>query len=268
MATIWEETKEQTAKMKGRSFKEKLDYFWEYYKTHTVIAICVLGVLISIIHAVVTSRDYGLGIVLINSVSVEYTTDYSDWQQDLYKLLDLNTKKYDVFVDDTISLGGEMLSGNEEYASQQKLAALMSSKCIDIFVANTSEFEHYAQLDYLSDLRQVLPADVYKEYEEAGLIYYTNAATFSDYDDEFATDIDVRQASYTYDHHDKTCMTDPIPVGIFVTEDTKLYKKNIYVYLLGIENYQGQIQEAIVGIPANCDRVGAALTGIEYLLGE
>jgi len=268
MATIWEETKEQTSKMKDKPFKEKLEYFWEYYKIHTLIVIGVLTILISIIHAVATSKDYGLGIVLMNIVSPDFETDYSDWQNDLYDILDLNTKKYDVFIDDSISIGGANNSGNQEYSSQQKLAALMSSKCIDILVSNTSEFEHYAQLEYFFDLREILPEETFKKYEEAGLIYYTNAATFSDYDDEFNTSVSETQASYTYDHHDKTTMADPIPVGIYVKADTKLYSKDIYIYLLGVDNYQGYPQEPILGIPVNCDRIDAAILGTNYLLSE
>ena len=40
--SIWEETKEQRQKMKGKSLKEKWNYFWEYYKIHTLVII--LGV--------------------------------------------------------------------------------------------------------------------------------------------------------------------------------------------------------------------------------
>ena len=44
-----DEVREQQNKLKGKTFKEKLNYFWDYYKVHTialVFAIIVISVFV------------------------------------------------------------------------------------------------------------------------------------------------------------------------------------------------------------------------------
>ena len=37
--SVWDEVKEQRRKLKGRPFREKLSWFWEYYKIHTLVVL-------------------------------------------------------------------------------------------------------------------------------------------------------------------------------------------------------------------------------------
>ena len=41
--SVHDEVKEQQQKLKGKPFKEKWAYFWEYYKIQTLVAIAVLA---------------------------------------------------------------------------------------------------------------------------------------------------------------------------------------------------------------------------------
>ncbi|MCR5595702.1 MAG: hypothetical protein K6G12_07635 [Lachnospiraceae bacterium] len=265
MATIWEETKVQGSKMKGRPLKEKLAYFWEYYKIQTMIAVGVIVIAASLIHSWVTYKDYALCIVEVNSIADSIGGVTETWKYDLTELLDFDTDDYEIDIDTSLMLGSDTSSANAEYASAQKMAALLSSKSIDIFIADTPVFEQYAQNGSFSDLR-----DIYS-YEELsameGRIYYTDAGTFSDYDE---TDLNVteKQAGYTIDHHDPSTMKDPIPVGFFADENTRIGASGIYGHLSESDTYQGYRTEPIIGIPANTTRLEAALTGLEYLMNQ
>lgn len=267
MATIWEETKVQTKKMKDKSFREKAEYFWEYYKIHTVLAIVAIVFISSIVHAYVTAKDYGLSIIMINAVSPDSTSDYSQWISDLTSLTQIDTKEYEIYIDDTITLGTGTNTANAEYASQQKLAALMSSQSIDLIIANTSQFEHYSQLTCFADLRDILPDDEVKKYENANMIYYTDASTFSDFDND-NMDADEIQSAYIVDHHDASSMKDPVPVGLFIDNGTLIADANLYTYLLGIETFQGYPQNAVIGIPVNSPRIENAVIGMHYILND
>jgi len=279
MATIWEETKTQTAKMKGRPLKEKLAYFWEYYRTTTLIVVGSAALLIALIHAIVTSKDYALSVIVINSITDEMTdvnttstaTTGSDaalsdvWINDLSSLITFDPKEYEIFIDTSMSLGTNTATANAEYANQQKLAAMMSAQTIDILVANTKVFEQYAQNEYYYDLREIYSAEEIQKFSDAGLIYYTDASTYADYDD---TNLDVfeDQASYTVNHHAPDSIKEPVPVGFFLNESTRIGAAGIYSYLTTQDVYQGYPEEGVMGIPVNTPRVDNAKTAASYFL--
>lgn len=265
MATIWEETKTQSAKMKGRPLKEKIEYFWEYYRIHTLAAAVIITLTVSLIHAWVTAKDDALCIVLINSLAETTDGTMQGWKDDLTERLNFDPKKYEVTIDASVMLGSDTATANQEYASAQKLAALMGSSSIDILVADTAIFEQYAQNECFRDLRDIYTAD-----ELAALgddIYYTDASTYSDYD---SADLDIteKQAAYVIDHRDPSSMKEPVPVGIYMGEDTIIWQTGIYAYLTAADTYQGHPKEAILGIPDNSQRLDAALLGTEYLMGD
>ena len=269
MATIWEETKTQTAKMKGKPFKEKLGYFWEYYKIHTIIFVGALGILISIIHAFVTAKDYALSVVLINSIAESITDNGGEditasWISDLNNLIEFDQKEYEIAIDATLTMGGANSSANSEYASMQKLAAMMSSQTLDIIISNTPIFEQYSQNEYFYDLRNIYTADQIDAFKEAGLLYYTDAATFSDYDSNTIDVID--QSVYIVDHHDPESMKDPVPVGFFLLPTTRLGSCELYSYFTDEDTFQGYKQEGVMGIPVNTPRLDNVLIAVDYFL--
>ena len=265
MATIWEETKSQGAKMKGRPIKDKLEYFWEYYKIHTLVAAFIITLAVSLIHAWVTAKDPALCVVLINSMAETVDGTMEKWNSDLTERLEFDPKDYEVTIDATVMLGAASATANQEYASSQKLAALIGSASVDVLIADTPVFEQYSQNEVLSDLRELYSQDELDSLE--GRIYYTDASTYSDYD---SADLDVteKQAAYVIDHRDPASMKQPVPVGIYMDEDTLIGESGVYAYLTAADTFQGHPAEAILGIPVNSPRKDAALTAVKYLMGD
>ncbi len=265
MSTIWEETKTQGAKMKGRPLREKLEYFWEYYKIHTLVTATILFIVISLIHAWATSKDYALSIVVANSMINSMEGVSEGWKSDLTDILDFDTKKYEVGIDTSVMLGVDTASADQEYSSSQKMAAMLSAESIDIIITDSQMFEQYAQNQYLHDLRDLYTAEELATME--GRIYYTDAATYSDYDSA-ETDVLSIQAAYVTDHRDPSSMKQPIPVGIYADKSTRIGKSEIYFNLDAAAPFQGHPREAVIGIPINTPRVEAAVAGVEYFTGD
>lgn len=267
MATIWEETKKQTSKMKGRPLKEKIAYIWEYYHIAILIAAGAIFIIVSLIRAFVNSKDYALSVVMVNSIAeaLELTPE---WTEDLTGILDFDQKEYEVYIDASIEVGGDTVTASQEYASVQKFAALLSSQSIDILTADTPLFEQYSQNEYLLDLRTAYSEDELKKY--ADIIYYTDAATYSDYDsnNDPSMDVNAKQASYVIDHHDPKSMKEPVPTGFFVTDVTKLGKSGAYALVKENDPYQGYPVETVIGIAVNSPRIDASKIGIDYFLSE
>ncbi len=267
MATIWEETKKQGSKMKGRPLKEKLEYFWEYYHAQVLIAAAAIAIIISVIRAVVTSKDYALSVVIINSIAPSMGVT-EEWTSDLSGMIEFDPKKYEVYIDDTLALGTDRITANEEYASQQKMAALISSASIDLLIADSGQFERYAQNNSFIDLRTVYSDEELDALD--GKLYYTDRDTFDDYesDENINVDVNALQASYVVDHRDPSSMKDPVPVGIYAGPDTRIGSSGIYSHYAATDVYQGHPIEPVMGMPVNTPRIPAALTGIEYFLNR
>ena len=66
MGTLREDTSEQIKTMKDRSFKEKAEYFWEYYKFHALGIIVAVAVIIAIIRSILSYREYAISIIMVN----------------------------------------------------------------------------------------------------------------------------------------------------------------------------------------------------------
>ena len=266
MATIWDETKLQASKMKGRPFKEKVQYFWEYYRIATAVVICVLAIVISLIHAAVTAKDYALSVLMVNSLGESFHEVVEGYESDLTELMDFNTKKYEVSIDDSLSMGTDNVSADIEYATMQKLAAMVSSKSADLFIANTSVFEQYSQNEYLMDLRTIYTEDELAQYSD--IIYYSDAATYSDYELTSATESGAdKQRRYNIDHHDPSSMKDPVPCGFFLSGNSPIAKAELYSYFNDTDTFQGYKETGIIGVFVNTPRTAESRIGLDYFIG-
>ncbi|MBO5208892.1 MAG: hypothetical protein J6B68_06050 [Lachnospiraceae bacterium] len=262
-SSIHEEIKEQKQKTKDMSAKGKLAYFWYYYKVHTIVTIAVIAVVIMFVHQYVTSRDYAFYATMINA-------DYSllqdnQWGSEFEQYAGIDTEEYQAYIDTSMVFTDDDTS---EYAlaNMDKLLAMLQSGTIDVIIADTENFESYAQYEYLMNLEEVLPEEVLTKYQD--YFYYTDAATFTDMDDDkiYNAEEIANPADYVIDHSDPSTMEKPVVVGIYLPKDNKIMATGCYDYLE--ENgvtYQGYQSEAILGIPVSSTRVETVLSFLEFI---
>ena len=203
-AAIYQPRQEQTEKQKLRDMpnNEKLSYLWEYYKIHALATVAAVGILIYIIHSIVTpnveTKFYAAIIdnTISNEVWDQYQTEFSNYLKldPKYENVELNYSFY--------------LNSNDQYATsmQQALSTYVAANEIDVIIAPESAFQSYAYYGFLGKLSDELPTDVY------------------------STLTDQMYLSTTEDDADKAVY------GIYLT-DTKLFKENAVntdPYVLGI----------------------------------
>ncbi len=91
--SVVEEIREQQKKsLSTMSFKEKLAYFWDYYKVHALAAVILIIVTVSIIHQFVTNKDYAFYATVLNAGTIEYEdTTATKWAVflDLFRAHDI-----------------------------------------------------------------------------------------------------------------------------------------------------------------------------------
>ena len=105
MSVIDEIREEQKKALSTMSLKEKLAYFWDYYKIHTVVTIVVLAFVISFIHQYVTNKDYGFYAALVNAHASSYDDELpAIWAEEFQEYAQIDPDEYLVYIDTSISL--------------------------------------------------------------------------------------------------------------------------------------------------------------------
>lgn len=266
MSVAKEIREEQKKALSTMSTKQKLAYFWEYYKIHTITTIIIIAIVVSLVRQIVTSKDYGFYAVLIDAI----TTDSNDglteiWNEEFMEYAQIDPKEYEVYIDTSITLS-ESIDIEYMVANQQRLFATLMAGNVNAFVADTKTFETYAQLGYFYDIETVLSEEETEKY--GPYLYYTDAATF-DQESDFPTDDGSAQenrGNLIIDHRDPAAMEQPVAVGIILTEDNKIADAGFYTYLkeAGYE-YQGYPSDVVLGIPLSCKEPVLAIRFLEYL---
>ncbi|MDE6386738.1 MAG: hypothetical protein K2L82_02890 [Lachnospiraceae bacterium] len=272
MSVVEEIREQQKQALSTMSFKEKLAYFWDYYKIHTLAAVAVLIIAVTVIYQLATNKDYAFYATVLNAGTVQYEdTTAAKWAQEFLEYAQIDPDEYQVYIDATISLSA---STDPQYlaANQQKLVAMMQSGAISAQIAETETFEEYAQFECYYALEDIMNAEQIEKYSP--YFYYTDAATFEQDDDtaagqDAAASSDAAQtdpAALIIDHRDPSTMEKPVAVGVIITDSKMLQDSDYYKYLDNPEyNYQGYPSEAILGIPLSCKEPEMAIRFLEYL---
>ena len=269
MSVAKEIREEQKKALSTMSTKQKLAYFWEYYKIHTFAAIFIIAIAVSLIKQYVTNKDYAFYAVLINAVTTDNNSGLDEiWTEEFLEYAQIDPDEYRVNIDTSVTLA-ESIDVEYTIANQQRLVAMMMTGEISAFVADTEAFETYAQSEFFYDLESLLSDEELKKY--GAYFYYTDAANY-DYVSDTPSDAVYTQddpAALIINHRDPSTMEHPVVVGIILTKDNMIADAGYYSYLTeaGYE-YQGYPSDAILGIPATYKEPELAIRFLEYIFSE
>lgn len=163
-----QEVQAERQKMKDMSFQDKLWYIWEYYKFHIIGVFIGMMLLYVVGTSIYNSTIHpGLYCMIINNYSSQ-DLDTSVLEVDFHDYMGFG-KKEPVYVESMFLTYGDSAT-EYTYASMAKISALVASRDLDVMIADKENIDHYASMDGLSDLKQVLPADVLAAVEDR-LVY-------------------------------------------------------------------------------------------------
>ncbi len=231
---VRDEIKEQRQKTRTMSLKGKLEYFWDYYKFHTLAGAAVLLLSAMLIHDIRNNNDYGFYAVMLNSSrlsgqSMEETfTEYAD----------INAEHYKCLIDTSSALSSRTYS-QYDLATAQKLTALVQTGTLDAVVMDSEIFEDYALLEMFVDLRTLLDETELSEYQD--VLYYIDYAqaaqarkdtgladeTQSPASTPAPVSLKELQAEAKLHCHPED-MEQPVPVGIFMADSPFISQTNSY----------------------------------------
>lgn len=267
--SVHDEIKEQQKKaFATMSTKEKFAYFWDYYKIHTIVVICVIAFAISFVQQMRANKPYAFYAVLMNAFSGLDSNDTNVmWENEFLEYAGIDPETYRVCIDTSLTQSAD---GGSQYemANRQKMAAMMHTGDIHAIIADTETFESYAHMETFYDLSEVLTEDEFALYQD--LFYYTDASAFDEEDGDTLTEMEAIQKAYyakVIDHSDPSTMEKPIPVGIRIpTSGNKLADAGYYRYLQeGDYSFQGYPMETVAGIPLSAEDPSLALQFLSFL---
>lgn len=158
----------QYQKLDDQPFSKKLDYFWDYYKIHTIVIVFLACMFGSILHSIITQKETVLSIAYINAFpNVEDEVFIEDFES----YLNLNLKKQQVVLDSTYYIDDTSTSPYAATYSQKFSTNAMAGK-LDVVLADTTNFDFYGNQGFFQDLNAILPSDVLAKY--ADNLYYAD----------------------------------------------------------------------------------------------
>lgn len=267
--SVIEEIREQQKKaFATMTPKEKLAYFWDYYKIHTMAAIILIVFVIAFIHSYRSNKPFAFYAVFLNAETTEENHDTSVMlANEFQEYAEIDPESYQVYLDTTIAITDE--SGSQyEMANRQKMAAMMQIGDIHAIVADTETFESYAGLENFYVLTDIFSEEELAPYKD--LLYYTDAAAFDEDTGNTLEELEAAQAEvYTkvIDHSDPSAMEKPVAVGIRIPKaGNKIADAGYYAYL-GENDYtfQGYPSVAVIGIPLSVENPRLSLQFLNFL---
>lgn len=232
--SMHDEIREQNAKLKNASFKEKLSYFKEYYLKSTIVILAIVIFSGSLIYSLASAPDDTAFVALFyNDMGDSSSTALAD---DFAAYMEIDTKEHEVYIDAALVYQpleassddiNSAMGSYEGYMGLEKSMALISTKELDIIVGNESTFDYFSKAECFHDLTTILPAEQFEKLQAQNKIYY-----------------------YTNEETGET-----LPLGIFVQDAPKLQE----------HYYYNDAAPALLGFIVNSNSMDNALAFYDYI---
>ena len=231
--TITEHIKKEIQNIKEKPQKERWEYFWDYYKWHTVIIVLVLALLVQGIIGACNRKDVVFAGYLLNC---KVNLQEDEFLQGFYDYADIEDDKEAALYSDMILKTGQP---KNEIATFQRIMAGISVQEADFLVGQDDSFRlcAYSTGRMFKDLREFLDAEALEFY--ADRLYYIDGALLDQLEDSVGNSVDYNQLTYP-DPRKPESMENPIPVGIDISDReafrSAYYYENTKLYLGVIVN--------------------------------
>ena len=153
---VMDEFKEEREALKNGTPKQKLAYFWYYYKWHVIIALVVIIMIVSFVKQLTDRKDPAFYAVMLNaSLLDQMTSEQPDFVTDFAEKegIDLNTS--DITFDTSIRIVEDSMD-ETSITSSQKLMVYVAANELDCMITDFTSFQKYANSSMFHDLRDIL----------------------------------------------------------------------------------------------------------------
>lgn len=141
---VMDEFKEEREAMKHGTPKQKLTYFWDYYKWPVIIGIIAVIVLASMIYEMATRKETAFYALMLNATERNYMGDTSGNTAAFAEYAGIDEEKYEIMYDTSIQIGTE---NSDDYDSSQKLLVYIAAAELDVMVSDSDSLKNMPTRD-------------------------------------------------------------------------------------------------------------------------
>ncbi len=246
---VMDEFKEEREALKHGTPKQKLAYFWDYYKWYVIGGAAAVAFIVSMIYQMVTRKETAFYALMLNGTEYNFMEDTSGNTAAFAEYAGIDEDKYQILYDTSVQIGTE---AGDDYDSSQKLMVYIAAGELDVMVSDADSLTKYAYRENFKDLRDFLSEEQLEKYQDS--FYYIDNAVVKE--------LDAANEAYDFDYvpdygdpHHPEEMEEPIPTGIFVNEDCPLLK-----------DYFFRGEDVAVSVLINTERPELASCFIDFLM--
>lgn len=249
---LMDEFRAEREALKQGNFRQKAEYFWDYYKWHTIAVVVGVICIWSLVHTMLTAKDPVLNIAMLNCAEISTHTETFGTAYAEYAGIDMT--EYDIRLDTSCYIN---LSANDQTSVNtiQKLMVSLASGDLDGVAGAGEVFSYYAYNDIFQDLREILSEEQLAAYEP--YFYYVDK-TVVDELERIRSGIQEDAQSELPDPSNPEAMENPVPVAVFIRNDTI----NGYYY------FQDAEEAFAIGVPVNAGHLEHVLKFIDFLMQQ
>lgn len=245
---LMDEFREERESMKQKSFKEKFQYFLDYYKWHAIGGVVLVVCIISLLHSVLNHKENAFYGAFVNASQMP---GYETFREDFAVRAGIDLTKNDVLLDTDLYITDGANDQTTAYASQ-RLMVYVAAGDVNVMAAGPAIINQYAYNEFFRDLRQVLPEDLQEQL--APYYYYMDASLVAEKDARQNSGETGVTPDYPTDPTDPDSMADPVPVGLYIQDCPRIEKAFVF-----------QDQEVILGVVVNESNTDAVREFIRFI---
>lgn len=247
MATKDEFKTEREAYFANATWKQKLFYFWEYYKIHTIVVLLIVIAVSSFIYHRVTDPEIILNGFFLNAYNIESEISAADLGQEFLELQEIDTAEYDVNFNQNLFLTGD---DTTDYEASQAVWVQCGAGTVDFMISPLEHLMDFAYQEYYIDLTSVLTKEQIAKYEPYFL--YVDGAVIEEMaaapPDSPMDDIELPDPAKPEE------MEEPVPVFIDMTQCQKT--TDIY----------GDVDSLVFSVLVNAPNSDLTIKFLDYLM--
>lgn len=166
-----ENLEKEKKKLQRLSFREKLQYIFDYYKFWFLGAAALIWLVWAVGSTMLHNKPTGFYAMLLNAGGSDLSGEADQNASTAFAAAaGLDDEKEKIIVDTSATFHPNDQS-QFSMAQNAKIGALYQSHDLDVMVADPSVFTYYALNGFFVDLREVLDDATLSDYEAAGKLY-------------------------------------------------------------------------------------------------
>lgn len=249
---VMDEYKEERESIKQAPLKEKIEYFFDYYKWQTIGGLLIFILVGSVVYDVLTNKEVVMSATLINTFSYE-NNSYDEFIAEVSERMGIDTNTQEIYIDSEYYLDF-VEEGYDHVDSLSVLYTLAAGNSVDIMASDEYTIARLAYKDLLMPLENYLSDELLEKYADQ-MIYIDGAVQEILF--EIGLDLDYEGEYPEYLYGDSEGMEDPIAIGLIMEYDTALGECGMFVGDYGV-----------IGVVSTCLNLEYALEFLESALEE